>query len=150
MSIPPAITPMVPLSSAPSCAALSMPRASPETTTRSCWPEIVRQPAREAARRRRRVARADDRHRLPVEQLEIALGDQQRRRILQLGKQPRIQPLPQRQERAPSFSTRAISRSASARLAQPRRLAAAAPREVGHRVKRGRRRAEAARSAGGM
>ena len=79
--------------------------------------EVVGQPAREAAGRRRGIARADDRHRRPVEQVEIALGDQQRRRILELGQQPRIEPLPERQITcAPSFSTRAISRSASSRL----------------------------------
>jgi hypothetical protein len=57
-------------------------------------PKIMGEPPCEAARRGRSVARADDRHRLPVEQVEIALCNQQRRRILKLGEQSRVQPLP--------------------------------------------------------
>ena len=48
-------------------------------------PEIMRQAAGEAAGGGAGVARADDRHHRPVEQAEIALGGEQRRRIVQLG-----------------------------------------------------------------
>jgi hypothetical protein len=53
MSIPPAMTAIVPLASAPACAAASMPRAKPETTTRPS-------PARSCASvRAKRIAPAD-------------------------------------------------------------------------------------------
>ena len=88
--MPPAMTAIVPLSIAPSCAAAVDSPRQPGNDDHVFLPKIMRQPARKAARRRRRIARADDRHRRPVEQAEIALGDQQRRRIVQLGQQPRI------------------------------------------------------------
>ena len=56
MSMPLAITPTVPPSSEPTCAAVSMPRARPETTVApslaSCWarPRAKRQAAAEALR----------------------------------------------------------------------------------------------------
>ena len=46
--------------------------------------KVIGQTPRKAARRRGCVARADYRYRHPVEQIEIALGDQKRRCILQL------------------------------------------------------------------
>ena len=56
----------------------------------------MREPAREPARCGRGIARADDRDRGALEQSELALGHQQRRGIVHLGEQPRVQPLPQR------------------------------------------------------
>ncbi|GAA4720263.1 hypothetical protein GCM10023325_16670 [Sphingomonas lutea] len=57
----------------------------------------MRQPAREAARRGRGIARADHRHHPPVEQLGLPACDQQRRRIVKLRQRTRIQSLTQRQ-----------------------------------------------------
>ena len=52
--------------------------------------KIVGKAPSEAARRSRGVAGADNRHGLPVEQLQVAPRNEQRGRILQLGKQARI------------------------------------------------------------
>ena len=60
-------------------------------------PKVARQAPGEAAGGRRGVAGANDRHRLPLEQGEIALGDQQGGRRRQLGQQGGIKPLPKRQ-----------------------------------------------------
>jgi hypothetical protein len=105
--------------------------------------EVVRQAARKTARRRRGVARADDRDRLPVEQVEVALRDQQRRRVFQLGKQPRIQPLPKRQEPGPQLlHLRDLALGIGAR-AQRGRFAPSAPGKVWHGVERRSRASEA-------
>ena len=53
MSMPPAMTAIVPVSSAPSCAAESMPRARPETTT---TPRLAQ---RQASWRAKRQAAAE-------------------------------------------------------------------------------------------
>ncbi len=58
--------------------------------------EVMGQTPREAAGSGRCVARPDDCNRHAVEQIEPALGDQQRRRIVQLGQQPRVEPLAKR------------------------------------------------------
>ena len=80
---------------------------------------------------------------VPVEQVEVALGDQQRRRILELGEQPRIEPLAERQiPRAELLDPRDLALGL-ARRSRSRRLAAAAPRKVGNGVERRRRAAEA-------
>lgn len=55
--------------------------------------EIVRKAAGEAAGRGRRVASADQRDRLAIEQVQIALRNQQRRRVLELREQARVEPL---------------------------------------------------------
>ena len=101
--------------------------------------EVVRQPAGEAAGRRRGVARADDRDGLPVEQVEVALGDQERRRIFELGEQARIEPLAEQQ------IARAELRDPARSRARPRR-GRTAPAPGRRRAGRGRarRRARAA------
>jgi len=106
---------MVPFSRAPSWAALSIPRASPETTTRSCWPRSWARP------RAKRQAAADalraptiatavrsSRLRLP---LAIISGGASSASASNRG----YIPCPSTKYLAPSFSTRAISRSASER-----------------------------------
>ena len=77
--------------------------------------EIMRETAREAAGSGGRIPRADNRHGLPVEQVEVALCDQEWRCVLELRQRSRIQALPEREEPSTSLSTRAISRSASSR-----------------------------------
>ena len=59
--------------------------------------EVVGQPAREAAGRGGSVAGADDGDGRPVEHRQIALGDEQGRRVVLLGQQARIEALPERQ-----------------------------------------------------
>ena len=106
-------------------------------------PEIVREATREAARGSGGIPCADDRHRHPVEQVEIAFGHQQRRRILKLGKQPRIQPLPERQIfRAEILDSRHLALRLVA-AEQTRRRPAPAPREIRNSLKRRRGAAEA-------
>ena len=105
--------------------------------------EIVSKAAREAARRRRGIARADDRHRRPVEQVEVALRHQQRRRVLELGQQPRIEPLPQRQELGAELVDPRDLALGIVAAAEPGRLPAATPGEIGHGRERGRGAAEA-------
>ena len=109
--MPPAMTPIVPLSSAPSCAALSIPRARPETTTspsrpRSCAsPRAKRQAAAEALRAPTiATAGRSSRPRSP-------LADQQRRRVLELGQQARVEPLAKRQIARAELLDRARSRA---------------------------------------
>ena len=93
MSTPPATTATVPVSSAPRCAAASMPRARPETTTSPARPSPS---ARSRARRRplaealRAPTTATDRL---VEQLGLAEHGQDRRRILDRGERARIERL---------------------------------------------------------
>ena len=103
----------------------------------------MRQSARDAAGGRRRVAGADDRDGLPVEQVEISSGDEQRRRIFELREQPRIKPLTQREPlrtKPLDASDLALSLCTSA---QRRRFAAASARQVRHGRERVRRRPEA-------
>ena len=71
--MPPATTPIVPLSSAPSCAARIDAAGEPGDDRHPFAAEVVGQRAREAAGGRRRVARADDGDRLAVEQRDVAL-----------------------------------------------------------------------------
>jgi hypothetical protein len=67
--------------------------------------------------------------------IATALGDQQRRRVLELGEQSRVQPLPQRYEpRAELFDACNLAFGVSA-APQHRRPAAAATRKVGHGLK---------------
>ena len=74
MSIPPAAQPIVPLSIAPSCAAVSMPRASPETTTSPSPPRSCARPRAKRQAGGGGIAGPDHRHRGPVEQLEVTLA----------------------------------------------------------------------------
>ena len=105
--------------------------------------EVVRQPASEAAGRRRGVARAHDRHRLAVDQVEIAFRNQQRRRILDFGKKPGIKALSEREEpRAEPLHLRDLTLGVVA--GPDRRRPPATPAgEVGHRSKSCGRRSEA-------
>ena len=106
--------------------------------------QIVRQPAREAASRGRSVASADNRHRHAVEQVEIAPGNEQRRRILQFAEQARIESLAERQvSRAELLDARDLALCLGA-FAQAWRLAPAAPRKVRHGIERSGGAAEAA------
>jgi len=57
--------------------------------------KIVGQAPREAARGCRSIARTDDRDRGFIQQVEIALGHDQRWRILKLGKETRIKSSPE-------------------------------------------------------
>src|SRR5206468_1043341 len=94
--------------------------------------ELMRQATGEAACSRRSIAGADNGDRLAVEQLEVALGHQQRRCVLLLGEEARIEPLPNRQiARAEllHFGNLALGIVAAE---EPRRTPAAAPSEVGH------------------
>ena len=105
--------------------------------------QVMSQPAREAASSRRRVAGADDRDALPVEQRDIALGDKKRRRILELAEESWVESLVQREEpRAELLDPRDLALRILA-SPQRRRLAAAAARKVGDRGERGGRRTEA-------
>ena len=61
----------------------------------------MREPAREPARCGRGIARADDRDRGALEQSELALGHQQRPRVVHLGKEARIKAVPQRDVTGP-------------------------------------------------
>ena len=61
--MPPAWAAIVPVASAARCAAASMPRARPETTTRPSRAELGREPRRHPAAECRGVARPDQRHR---------------------------------------------------------------------------------------
>ena len=71
--MPPATTAIVPVSSDPPCAAVSMPRASPEATTKPRWPSCAASPRakRTAAADALRAPTIADRR--PVEQLSRPL-----------------------------------------------------------------------------
>jgi hypothetical protein len=58
-------------------------------------PELVRQPAREAACGCGCIASADDRYRLTVEKFEVTSRDEKRRRILKFREERRIEALAQ-------------------------------------------------------
>ena len=105
-------------------------------------PKVVREAACETARRGRSVPCPYDRHALAIDQVEFAPGDQQRRRVLQLGKQRRVKPLPQRQEPgAELLDSRDLALSFGG-SSNCRRLPSTASCEIGHRRKRGRGRPE--------
>ena len=120
--MPPAITPIVPLK-APRRGLHCRPPSQSRDDHHAVLTEVVRQPAGEAAGRRRCIARADDRGRLAIEQIEVALGDQQRRCIFELREQSRIQSLPEGEKCSAELLDLAISRSASSVL----RIAGALP-----------------------
>jgi hypothetical protein len=105
--------------------------------------EIVREAAREPAGRGRGIARADDRHGLLVQQVQIAFRNQQRRRVLELGKQPRVEAPPQCQPLRTEFVDPGDFALGIVAAAQWRHLAPAAPRKVGHCRERGGGRPEA-------
>ena len=98
--------------------------------------KVMGKAAREAARRGRGVARADQRHGLPVEQGEVALGRQQRRRILELRQQARVKALPQRQPPGAELLDPLDLALGMVAAVELRRLAPAAPGEVGNRGQR--------------
>ena len=101
MSAPPATTATVPLSSAPRCAAASMPRAMPEATTMPASPS----PAASSRASRRPLAEA---LRAPTtatigaasQQFGAAEHGQHRRRVLDRGEQRRIERLAPAQQPA--------------------------------------------------
>jgi hypothetical protein len=95
-------------------------------------PEVVREPAGEAACRRRGVPRTDDRNRLPLKQVEVALGSQQRRCIVQLGKQPRKKPLPKCEVACPEPFDGLDLALGIRSGGQPRRCASSASGQVRH------------------
>src|SRR5215213_1036990 len=98
----------------------------------------MREPASETAGGRRGIARADDRDRLFVDQVEVALRHHQRRRVLKLHEQSRIESLPQRQIfRAELLHLRNLTLRVVA-AEQARRRTATAPRQVGYSGKRRR------------
>ena len=146
--MPPATTAIVPLSSAPSWAALSIPRARPDTTTRSRWPRSWARPrakrhAAAEALRAPTIATAVGRAG------RIALRDQQRRRILQLGQQSRIEALPERQPLSRRASRPGRSRARRVRgctVSAPCRRRAARDRALRPAP---RRRCRSVRPAGG-
>ena len=108
------------------------PPSEPGHDDQALLAKVVRQPPREPACRRRGIACSDHRHGLPVEETEVALRDQQWRRILELGQQARVKPLPDRQPlRAELVDTSDLALGLSDR-AQGGRLATAPPRKVGH------------------
>ena len=78
---------------------------------RALLAEVVRQPAREAARGRRGIARADDGDRGALEQAKLPLGHEQRRRVVHLGQQARVEPLPEHQIARAQLLDRARSRA---------------------------------------
>ena len=105
--------------------------------------KVVRQSPRKAAGGRRGVAGADDRHGLPLEKREIALGDEQRRRVLHLAQQARVKRLAEHQISAAELLDPGDLALGLVAAGQPRRLAAAAPGEVGHGGERRLRASEA-------
>jgi hypothetical protein len=56
--------------------------------------EVMRETSGKPAGCGRGISSPDDRKRLPIEQIEVASRDQQRRRVFQLCQQPRIEALP--------------------------------------------------------
>ena len=105
--------------------------------------DVVRQHPREAARRRRGVARADQRDRGLFEQGEMAFDDQRRRRAFELGEQRRIEALAEKQVARAGLRDGvdlALDRGAGG---EPGRPAPAARGEIGDGVDRGGGRAEA-------
>src|SRR5215207_871406 len=87
--------------------------------------QVMRQAASEAAGCGGRVARPDDRDGLSVEQIEIALRDHERRRVLELCQQARIETLPQHQIfRAELLNSRDLALSLVT-AEEPRRCTAA-------------------------
>src|SRR5207248_2988140 len=105
--------------------------------------KVVSKAAREAACSGRGVASAHDRDRLPVEQVQIASGDEQRWRILGLHEQAWIEPLPGREIMTTKLLNPGDLSFGIAAAEQARHLAAAAPRQVRNRRKRRRGRPEA-------
>lgn len=106
--------------------------------------KVVSQPSCEPAGRCRRVARADDCHGQPIQQVEIAPDDQQRRRVFGFSEQSRIQSLSEDQISRPKLLYARNLALGVAPFDEPRSLSPASPREVGHRLERRRRVAEAA------
>ena len=99
MSRPLAITPTVPVLSDPSCAAVSMPRASPLTTSQPSRPSSAASSRASFARGGGRVARAHHRHRRSLQQLGAPLHRQHRRCAVGLSQQRGVGGLAQEQER---------------------------------------------------
>src|SRR4051794_37901308 len=103
----------------------------------------MRETAGEAAGGRRCVPGPDNGNCAAIEQIEVAPRDQQRRRVVELGKQPRIEPLPERDiAGAELFAPRDFPFSVVP-AEQPRRRASASPGELRHRFQRRLRAAEA-------
>lgn len=103
----------------------------------------MRQAAGETAGRGAGVARANHRHHRPIEQPELALGDQQRRGILDQRQRSRIKALPECQEARADALDHGNFPLGVRDGSDARRLSAPAPRKVGQGVERAPGRAEA-------
>ena len=108
------------------------PAGQPRHDDQVALAKIVGEAAREAAGCRRGVAGADHRDRLPIEQANLPLRDQQRRRILQLCQQARIEALPERQPLRAELLDPVDLTLGAVPGAQYRRPAASATREIGN------------------
>ena len=80
----------MPVARAAACAAASMPRARPETTTKPGGAEIGREPRRHPAAERRGVARPDERDGGPRGEPRVAERPEHRRRVGNRGEKRRI------------------------------------------------------------
>jgi hypothetical protein len=96
----------------------------------------------EAAGGSRGVAGTDDGDALPVEQVQIAFCHEQRRRILELGQQPRVEPLAKGEVAAAEFFDPCNFSLGVLPAAQRWNSPPSAACEVGDRSKRCRRRSE--------
>ena len=98
--------------------------------------KVVGEAPGKAACRGGRIACADDRDRLPVEQVEVPLGHQQGRRVFQLGERAGIETLPQRKELRAELFGRGDLALGLVPGSQRWRLAPAAPCEIRHSLER--------------
>ncbi len=142
MSMPPAITAIVPLSIDPIWAAVSTPRARPDTTVTLLAPQLDRQLPREAAGGSGGVACADHRDRRAAGQADIAADHHGGRRIVELGEQGRIVRVVDEQVARAELRRHGQLAFGNGGRRDDRRLAAAARRQFGQRLDRRRRVAE--------
>ena len=98
--------------------------------------QLERELAGEAAGGGRGVARPDHRHRLPFEQGGVALRDQRRRRVFDLGEQGGIEPLAEKEVAGAELRDPLDLALDLADAGEPGRAAAAAGGEVGNGVDR--------------
>jgi hypothetical protein len=98
--------------------------------------KVMRHSARETASGGGGIAGADDRDPLPIEQVQLTFGDQQRRRILELAEEARIKALAERKISCPEFlDTRNLALGIMERV-QGWRGPAAAPGQIRNRLQR--------------
>ena len=143
MSMPPAKTAMVPPDSAASCAAESMPRARPETITKSASPRplarsaAIFRPATEALRAPTMAIAGE------VEMADIAAHGKERRRGVGVAQPGRIERLAEADEaRAEPIEGGDLGLGLRKAGGADIPRCAAASRQVRQRVERGLRRAE--------